>query len=369
MPTVRNAGPPSGKAVGYLGLTVPASSKSFSASLRLGSETVAMAWTGALVWDTVNRRASAQVSRLVSGVSFELGLSLSLFGELEVTVKRNAVLVAQASDGIRLLSPSSAQKQASEGAYTLVLNPPTDAAANIPAGSGWATARIASNGRMSLVGRLADNSSLTANLEVDVAEKPGYRLFVQPYNRRDSYLGGRLALEPHAEYAGEFRATSSDLDWVKASSIRDLTYRLGFATELEASLEPWQVPNATQTLPSLLGLVTNQPFGVEHSATGSASHAVLPSQLALGSSNVISVLTPVSNPRRWRMTMTPGSGAFSGSYELMDGTEVRRISFGGVLRQVPTSNSLIGAGFFLLPPLKAAGTTEQTSGAILLRRP
>jgi hypothetical protein len=70
------------------------------------------------------------------------------------------------------------------------------------------------------------------------------------------------------------------------------------------------------------------------------------------------------------MTITHPTGAYTGSFELQDLTEVRRINFSGVLRQTPTlSDDLIGAGHYLLPALKAAPSTEQTSGGMLFWRP
>ena len=70
------------------------------------------------------------------------------------------------------------------------------------------------------------------------------------------------------------------------------------------------------------------------------------------------------------MTLTPGTGAYTGSFELLDQAEVRKVAFSGVLRQTPTlQDGLIGAGHYLLPALKTAPTTEQTSGAVLFWRP
>lgn len=70
------------------------------------------------------------------------------------------------------------------------------------------------------------------------------------------------------------------------------------------------------------------------------------------------------------MTITPTTGAYSGSFELQELTESRTVNFSGVLRQTPTlSDNLIGAGHYLLPALKTASSNEQTSGALLFWRP
>jgi hypothetical protein len=70
------------------------------------------------------------------------------------------------------------------------------------------------------------------------------------------------------------------------------------------------------------------------------------------------------------MTITPTTGAYTGSFELLDLMEVRKVNFSGVLRQTPTlADDLIGAGHYMLPALKTATSTEQTSGAMLFWRP
>ncbi len=70
------------------------------------------------------------------------------------------------------------------------------------------------------------------------------------------------------------------------------------------------------------------------------------------------------------VTVTPGTGAYIGTFELLDLMELRKVSFSGVLRQTPTTtDELIGAGHYLLPALKTAPSTEQKSGAVLFWRP
>ena len=70
------------------------------------------------------------------------------------------------------------------------------------------------------------------------------------------------------------------------------------------------------------------------------------------------------------VTVTPGTGAYIGTFELLDLMELRKVSFSGVLRQTPTTtDELIGAGHYLLPALKTAPSTEQKSGAVRFWRP
>jgi hypothetical protein len=365
--------PESGLPNGHLALTVPAASRTFTASLRLGQESAAIAYSGNLTLSAQSRLATATLSKTVSGVAYELKVVLSMFGELNVEVRRATVLVAGADDGIRLLTLPTGQKSAQEGSYTAILEPALPAGQAVPVGAGWATAKVDATGKMTLTGKLADGTAFTAGVVADVAEKPGYRFFVQPYAtlRKDSFVGGSFTLLPHPRLAGKSYVAGSNLTWVKAGQPKDLGYRSGFGPVTSTlRIDPWQAPTMTNRLAARLELGVDGRWQVEHSQTGSLSHAVLPTLAAVSATNVVSVVAPPANPRKWKMTITPTTGAYSGSFELQELTESRTVNFSGVLRQTPTlADDLIGAGHYLLPALKTASSNEQTSGAVLFWRP
>jgi len=295
---------------------------------------------------------------------------LSMFGELNGEVRRAGVLVAAAEDGIRLLSLPTGQKSEQEGLYTAVLEPAQPAGGSVPAGAGWATAKVDAMGKMTLTGKLGDGTSFTAGLAADVAAKPGYRLFIQPYlpARRGSHLGGSFTLISHPRLAGRSYLASSDLTWVKGGQLKDLGYRTDFGpVTTTLRLDPWQAPTTTNRLGLVLGA---DRWEVEHSDTGSLSHADLPTLMGASRTNVVSVVTPLANTRKWKMTLTSTTGAYIGSFELLDLTEVRKVNFSGVLRQTPTAtDNLIGAGHYVLPALKMDLNQEQKTGAVLFWRP
>jgi hypothetical protein len=240
-------------------------------------------------------------------------------------------------------------------------------------GAGWATAKVDFTGKMTLTGKLADGATITAGMAADVAGRPGYRFFVQPYAalRKDSYVGGSFTLMPHPRLAGKSYVAGSDLTWVKAGQPKDLGYRSGFGPVTSTlRIDPWQAPTTTNRLAARLELGLDGRWQVEHSQTASFSHASLPTLLGVSATNVVSVLTPLANQRKWKMTITPTTGAYTGSFELLDLMEVRKVNFSGVLRQTPTlADDLIGAGHYMLPALKTAQSNEQTSGAVFFWRP
>jgi hypothetical protein len=364
--------PESGLPNGHLALTVPAASRTFTASLRLGQETAAIAYSGNLTLSAQSRLATAILSKTVLGVAYELKVVLSMFGELNVEVRRAGVLMAGADDGIRLLTLPTGQKSAQEGSYTAILESALPTGQAVPVGAGWATAKVDATGKMTLIGKLADETAFTAGMAADVAEKPGYRFFVQPYAtlRKDSYVGGSFTLVPHPRLAGKSYVAGSNLTWIKAGQLKDLGYRSGFGPVTSTlRIDPWQAPTTTHRLAARLELGVDGRWEVEHSQTGSLSHVALPTLVAVSATNVVSVVAPLANARKWKVTITPTTGAYTGSFELLDLTEVRKVNFSGVLRQTPTlTDDLIGAGYYLLPALKTDPIQEQKTGAVLFWR-
>jgi predicted outer membrane repeat protein len=364
--------PTSGLPNGHLALSVPGASRTFTASLRLSQETAPISWNGILALSAQSRLATAKVSKSVSGFTYELKVELSMFGELSCEVRRAGELIAASEDGIRLLTLTAGQKAAQEGNYTAILEPAKPAAASVPAGAGWATGKVDAKGLLTLTGRLGDGTSFTAGMAADVAEKPGYRLFIQPYlpARRGSHLGGSFTLLPHPRLAGRSYLAGSDIVWVKAGQLKDLGYRTDFGPVTTIlRLDPWQAPTTTTRLATRLELASDGRWEVEQSDTGSLSQGALPKLVGVNASNVVSVVTPEANTRRWKMTITPATGAYTGSFELLDLMEVRKVNFSGVLRQTPTlADDLIGAGHYVLPALKADQNQEQKTGAVLFWR-
>ncbi len=369
--------PDSGAPVGLLKLTVPTSGRSGSASLMLGEWAKPLALAGPLVVDEATRSASAQWRRTVTSKDgatgevlsddYALDFTLSPFGELQVEVEKNEQLLAQSEDGARLREIVKGAALPQAGAYTAVLEPAEDDAA--PSAPGWATAKVDANGRMSMTGRLGDGTAFTASLSVDLRGE--YRLFVQPYKRAGAHLGGAWSLREHPQVEAAWQARRAVLVWVKGGHAKDPGYRAGFGPlEVELEMDPWQPANKATTLAQWLGA---EQLGVSYDATGSPSEAQLPNTVALDRSNRLLVLAPVTNPpnlRKWTAKVNPLTGSFTGSFELLDVTQKRKVDFSGVLRQAADAegDGLQGRGHYLLPPLKGGEEPETLTGRLEFRR-
>jgi hypothetical protein len=248
-------------------------------------------------------------------------------------------------------------------------------------------ATIDAKGLLKLTGKLADGTTLTASLAADDSSNPGYRLFLQPYTpaRTGTFIAGAFTLKPHPDVTGRrFVAfeDAADLTWEKAARPLDTSYRARFGpVDTRFTLDPWLPPVAAKgsvpaiTLAQRLGLSgpANQ-FEVKHSAIDSASFGGLPTTLGLNATtNTVNVSAPVTSPAnatKWKVTLTPATGAFVGSFELNDGGKKRSVPFAGMMRQpyIGDPNGLIGDGNFQLPSLFAAPNNEIQSGEVGFER-
>jgi hypothetical protein len=291
------------------------------------------------------------------------------------------VTLGAATNGRKLLTLTTGQTLSYIGTHSALLAPAT-AGIGVPAGAGWAVATIDAKGVLKLTGKLADGTGLTASLAADVSSHPGYRLFLQPYlpARTGAFIAGAFTLKQHPDLTGRRIVAfedAADLTWAKARRELDTSYRAGFGpVSTRLTLDPWLPPAAAKvgvpaiTLTQRLGLTANQ-FTAQHSTISSASFDDLAKTLGLNATtNIVSVSAPLANLTKWKITVTPATGAFAGSFELTDSGKKRLVPFAGMMRQPPSTDlsGLIGDGNFLLPSLLPAPNNEILSGEIGFER-
>jgi hypothetical protein len=371
---------------GKLELTVAASSKTFTAKLTTPTEMAAVSLSGILMTNATNETATGTASVKRGLSTYLVNVTLPLKGNFTAEAKLNDVTLGTAADGRKLLSLTTGQTLSYIGAHSALLAPAT-AGAGVPAGAGWAVATIDAKGLLKLTGKLADGTGLTASLAADVSSNPGYRLFLQPYTptRTGTFIAGGFALKPHPDLAGRRIVAfedAADLTWVKAPRLLDTSYRAGFSpVSTRFTLDPWLPPTpANGIVPAIplehrLGLSgPANRFTSRYSAIITSSFFDLPTTLALNAMvygvSVIAPLTAPMNTTKWKVTVTPTTGAFVGSFELTDAGKKRLVPFTGMMRQPPSTDpsGLIGDGHFLLPSLYVAPNNELLSGEIGFER-
>jgi hypothetical protein len=367
-----------------LELTVAATGKTFTGKLTTPTEMASVALPGTLTTNPLTETATGTATVKRGLNTYLVEFTLPLTGDFTAEAKLNGNSLGTATNGKKLLTLATGQTLSYIGTHSALLAPAA-AGVGVPAGAGWAVGTIDAKGLLKLVGKLADGTGLTASLAADVGSHPGYRLFLQPYTpaRTGAFIAGAFTLKPHPDVAGRrFVAfeDAADLTWVKARRDLDTSYRAGFGpVSTRFTLDPWLPPAPAKTgvpaitLTQRLGLTANQ-FTAQHSDIISALFDDLPETLGLNAmTNVVSVLAPVTTPAnttKWKVTLTPATGAFTGSFELTDAGKKRLVPFAGMMRQPPSTDlsGLIGDGNFQLPALTPAPNNEILSGEIGFER-
>ena len=364
-----------GRNVAKLELTVSASSTVFTGKLCLAGEAAPLSIKGTLEVDAEAETATGAITPVTSksGVLYELTLDFFLGDGFNAELTADSAPLAATDDGRRLYVPAKGDVITFAGAHTLILEP---AAGGTPGGSGYGLAAIDSKAVMKLAGRLGDGTPYTATLMPD--EQSGYRLFLQPYKRANSYLAGPLDLEEHPNLEGRrYLSTEATalLDWEKVGVAKDKSYRDGFGPDsVQVTLDPWLKPDKTTSLASLLDLEAGGDFQVLHGAINSESDLDLPTDLQLDAKNKILITAPVTDPvnvTKWKAALNAGTGLILGSFQVTDEIDaptakdpnatkriVRKVSFIGVLRQPHGTSGPMGRGQVLVPALPTDPTNE-----------
>ncbi len=395
--------PDTGHPVGKLELTISRTTAAYTGRLTLARETAVIKLKGRLELDFDANAVSEltvalRATKLLSARAYGLFLQLQPDALYAQVLLDDAFLADGTGPALHVLPARTTAPWI--GAHTVVFGTPVSYAFGVPfpTGAGHATATIARTGNLSLKGRLADGTALTAVLKPDPAG--AYRLFARPYGARPfSQLTGALALQPHPTLADRFLIPAGEglLFWTKAGVAKDKAYRTGFGPlDVPVTLDPWLPPTkATRTTPSItlagrLGLAPDPvtglaPFGLDYLAVADAPLTTdqidaLPAALDLAATG--KPVPPSPNPAKFSLKLNAKTGALSGAFVLTDvvpaptarnpaatKTLTRRVGVSGTLRQPPPSepDGPVGQGYFLLPPLVTGG--EQVSGEFRLLVP
>jgi VCBS repeat-containing protein len=364
-----------------------------SGKLWVPGEMAFVAFSGSLKIDPVQSTASnvCTVVRKVGTMTttYALDLTVTLTGNLSLTLQRDSAIIASGNDGRILFVPPAKPVISYAGDHTAILAPGTlvgAASGSLPEGSGYATAKLDAKAVMAFAGKLADGTAITASLKPTITtgvNAVSYRLFVLPYvARKDSYVAGWINMVPHPDLTGRYYVPSGPdafLVWAKAGKSTDKSYRSGIPMlSCSLTLDPWRKPARATTstaaivLRQTLRLGVTGDFLVAHSSFTSPSAADLPTGLQLIETPTVkvTVTADVANLTGWKITsLNTITGVFAGECTLKKEAKLRKLTFSGVLRQptIAEAPGIIGRGFFLLPPVVATDPT--VSGEIRFSRP
>lgn len=375
-------------------LTTAEDGKTFA----LKGAVVRSASTGAisLAAPLVLARPDAPAGRLLE-LTFNITSAGVFTAQLGSRASSGATLVAEAAattaqPGVRLASYASGNAAPAYGSsqlYTLAftsaeaLDDDDDRA--VPAGSGYATAKIAVNGALSLTGKLADGTRLTANLATDTAAD--YRLFALPYGARPGAwlianlpLTGAQSLRPGTTTAyTRFSIATADREevyWQKPAAV-GASYLDGFGPlGLTARMEPWNPSNYNQ-----LGFVTGTDATSGRTnllLSGDTLNNASPNTIGLPTSIAVTyntgTLTKATKPdaNAFSGQFTPSTGRFTGKLILNTPSPKRTVNFEGVFLMgttSPATGAVTAEGFTLVPAAAGATPTTPQSGRIQFAQP
>lgn len=378
--------PITSRPVGKLEVTITTSSTAYSGKLHTIVQAAPMSFNGSLTVDPVTERASFNLTityghNNYGPLTFQIIFSTNFEGTFTASViNRNGPSYASQLNSTRekkLPLYSGKPPVAYAGAHTVIFAPPqhlTTIALPLPLGHGFATAIIDAKGVMNLVGTLADGMKITASLLPDA--EAGYRFYRQHLTDRANTTAAWFELKAHPDLAGRGYISEADLQnlfWLKAGKSTDANYRGGIP-QVTCSIifDPWLPPQVAKsgvsaiTLRQRIGLnALTGAMGLSYiGLPGTVIMTGLPSDVSIDASGKIIVpVTLPPNPRAWKMSVTPTTGLFTGSFNVLDGTKPLTVNFSGVMRQPPdkeNSASIRGAGHGLVPQVsgQSAGSTS-----------
>ncbi len=285
--------------------------------------------------------------------------------------------LGQSDGGVQLAIYTNTSPTPWSGNYTMVLSATDDLGSSpAPEGTGYGFIKIpAARGLMGFKGKLGDGRTLTASLAPSA--DGSYRWYVSPY-KTGGYFAGWIQFVPVSGSDAPYQVAgsgNSELYWEKSPYASDKSYRAGFGpVVITANAQRWTAPANGTPLSTSLNLTDSL---LESSFTSdslpSADVPLLPTALGLNDQNRFVVTDPAANSsnfnakaRRFDGTFTKTDGLFVGNFTLQDG---RKVNVTGVMLQQPTvsSGTVIGQGFFLIPPATNGG--ENVYGNVQLLAP
>lgn len=377
---------------GRLSLTVSDTS-TYSANLQMGAEILKSA--GVLRYVGNSTTTGAPVYRSV--ISFPRLKRTPLNLELFITAG-SGLLVGQISDGsatanvsgYRLVWNYQFNPGPVTGASFYVDQPPTVkfsyrlnvaldpevGRTNTPQGSGYVALTVDNSGLATVVGRLADDTAVTASTFISSDRLMSW---FQMLNSDKASLGGYLSLgiqnyTNSNSYAYKPERVVGSIRWFKdVQPTTEKRFQAGFApTQLRALGTPYVAPGTNQTVWGIVDAPNNIKIDISSGGLTSALSATA----RLNFDN--SVTPPVSNPNKFTLKITPSTGSYTGTYEVMNGTVLRKVTYSGlIISALPDQAryglsylSPRGAGFFLLPGLTpSVATSPILSGKAELSTP
>jgi alpha-tubulin suppressor-like RCC1 family protein len=257
--------------------------------------------------------------------------------------------------------------EAFAGSHTLALLPPEAGSGNalLPQGIGFGSFKVAANGKLRVIGKLADGQGFAVPAVVGTGGQVS--VFQALYGRTKGSLNGRLRITSGAPSLSPANNTlAGDLVWNRPPDLsgRSRLYPAGFSLLALEVAGGGYLPPVGDAL--LLGLT------VPDNLAQLVFESALPGDLPTSPNISVRLLPrggvqlPLSNPTGTSLRTVPRTGGLSGGFTVQDGGVRRAVRFVGQV--VPLSTGSVGVGYFLLPELNPSNPLLR-SGSLTLAPP
>lgn len=338
-------------------------------------------------------------------ISFSLNISgvpaATRITAASISYRTDSVSFSGWRNSFSAANPATLYQDLYNTAITLPDGSPNIGNVNVPQGNGYATFKVAVDGRYTLAGRTADNEALTGAYFVGPAGETF--IFQTLYAStpkgtvpaRGSLLGN-MTIVRNGGTTSENNSVTGTLDWVRPpnSSPKARLYKAGFGltgtpVTSPVSLEVYgsrfilkdRKTDSVFGMPTTTGKVEFSEDGDYLPANGDVISAVNPNSIGnvsigLGSTVFIpDATTPTKKSAVTTVSINHTTGLVTGSFNLVDtvaGKPLKRRAtiMGLIVRErIDINNSITtGTGYFILDQLPGGSTSPQRSGIFRIER-
>lgn len=208
------------------------------------------------------------------------------------------------------------------GNYTIAFANPSPSGATIPAGAGYASATVLSNGTLTYKGKTADGALITGTASPTAIGD--YSLFTIP---KGYASGGYLSTVINLVELG---TQGEPAVWTKAANAKDKLYPAAFSTTLDVIVQEWFVPaKKAYPLAGTFGFAASKNFDVVFSGEGLSDGNYVPYLPKVARITGLSVIQAVSGGtgapaennstewnKLWSVKLNPLTGVFTGTQKI-----------------------------------------------------
>ncbi|MCX6854571.1 MAG: putative Ig domain-containing protein [Verrucomicrobia bacterium] len=233
---------------------------------------------------------------------------------------------------------------------------------NIPQGTGYVAFTIATDGKLTVAGKTADNSTITT---AGFMGPTGQIAVHQALYTNLGSVVGKMSLATDPDGLFYENIITGSLSWTKPLNTKVFTYAAGF-TDLK--LDAYGKYMAANTKGIVLGLPDTGAFALSFSEGGLSQFLQNPS---IPNANFTEALKPVlpTNPTKTTLTISTTTGVVTGGFTLVNGTLTRATKFYGAIIRTPAGTTR-ALGFFLLKQiptgLETSATARELSGQMII---